>query len=679
VRFRDDTRGVTVQVGAVLLFATLIIALSVYQATVVPSENTDVEYRHSQQVQGQLVDVRNAIVGAAETGDARPATVSLGTEYPNRVFLVNPPPAAGTLRTAAYEDDSTIEVSNVQANDTETRDYLNGTWSAETKSLSFVPGYNEYRDAPRIRYEASLVSNYYPDQDTSVPVSGQTIVNNETKTISLVALDGSLSTSRSSSVAVDPTALSAGVRRVQVSPKDDERVNISVPTVINASVLENSTSIGDSGNDDVTVTQVGSNRVNISVSWDRQFTLRTAKVGVGSGATDPGPRYLMLDDSDDDSVTVEARDAFNNPVAGEVVSTNRSDVFDDDDGVKRTNEDGQVTFSVDGDQPETSARFELVEGTGDFAERTVNETVGSPPSPEGSSGGAVVYLNDSRAFDGQDPDDTMGGFNFTVRNDHASAVDITDVTVLPEDDTVDGLSDAATGEGPRQSELFVENASDASVTVDVPTSTGEYGYVGSRGLTLSVEESRSERIASGGGFSTSETTVVDAGLVVDSGQTATIEVGEFYRDVTTDTPEAVNVTDGNFRVAVSYEHDGVRESDSFVVYPNASSGDGGGGGGGGGGSAPTVTITDTTNRGNSGQFDVSYSATANGDDDLETVAVEASPLFGGPTLTASTGVSGEDAAGSFNLNGSRNNLYVVTVTVRDADGNTGSDTVFHST
>jgi len=103
-----------VQVGAVLLFATIIIALSVYQATVVPAENSDVEYRHSQQVQGQLVDVRNALVATAETGDARPATVSLGTEYPNRVFLVNPPPAAGTLRTDTY-DDPTVMVSNVNA------------------------------------------------------------------------------------------------------------------------------------------------------------------------------------------------------------------------------------------------------------------------------------------------------------------------------------------------------------------------------------------------------------------------------------------------------------------------------------------------------------------------------------------------------------------------------------
>ena len=45
MRFRDDTRGVTVQVGAVLLFATIIIALSVYQATVVPAASAGASFQ----------------------------------------------------------------------------------------------------------------------------------------------------------------------------------------------------------------------------------------------------------------------------------------------------------------------------------------------------------------------------------------------------------------------------------------------------------------------------------------------------------------------------------------------------------------------------------------------------------------------------------------------------------
>lgn len=673
MRFRDDTRGVTVQVGAVLLFATIIIALSVYQATVVPAENADVEYRHSQQVQGQLVDVRNALVSTAETGNARPATVSLGTEYPNRVFLVNPPPAAGTLRTDTYDGDPAIEVSNVNATNDETRDYLDGSWTQPTKGLSFVPGYNEYRDAPRLRYEASLLSNYYPEQNTSVPLTDQLLVDEQTRTVSLVALNGSLSTSRSSSVAVNPSALSAPAQRVQVQADDSgQPVTVTIPTVVNASVLRNSTNLG--GMDNVTVVQNGSQRVTLSVDWDEPFTLRTAKVGVGSGATNPPSYYLTLVESDDDSVTVEARDEYNNPVSGELVSTTRPDVFEDEDGEKRTSGEGRVTFdALDG--WDTDAQFLLVDGAGDLTERTVNASVDTATGVPGSgSGGSVVYQNDSASFDGQDGDSTTGGFNFSVRNDFASGIEITDVTVLPEDDTIDGLSDAATGEGFRQSELYVENTTGASVTVDVPTTTGEYAYVGPRGLTLSLKGSRTERTSEpGSGFSTSETDVIGNGLVVGSGENATIELGEFHRDTTTDSPETVNATDEDFRVVVSYERDEVRASSEFVIYPGTSSSEGGGGG-----NDPSVTIEGISNSGSSGQFRVGYTANANGDDDLQSVSVEAVSWFG-ETLSDSTTVTGETASGNFRLRGSQTTFYTVTVTVTDSEGNTASDTEFHFT
>ena len=114
MRFRDDERAVTVQIGAILLFATIIIALSLYQATVVPSQNADVEYKHSQTVQNQLSDVRNAILRTAGSGNTQPVSVSLGTQYPSRVFLMNPPPATGTIRTGAYEN-GTVQLSNVDA------------------------------------------------------------------------------------------------------------------------------------------------------------------------------------------------------------------------------------------------------------------------------------------------------------------------------------------------------------------------------------------------------------------------------------------------------------------------------------------------------------------------------------------------------------------------------------
>ena len=94
-----DDRGQSIQVGAVLIFAALILLLSLYQATVVPQQNEQIEFDHSQQVQGELLDLRNAV--ASTFGDAarRSVSVRLGTTYPPRFLAVNPPPASLTLIT----------------------------------------------------------------------------------------------------------------------------------------------------------------------------------------------------------------------------------------------------------------------------------------------------------------------------------------------------------------------------------------------------------------------------------------------------------------------------------------------------------------------------------------------------------------------------------------------------
>jgi len=576
----------------VLLFATIVIALSVYQATVVPAENADVEYRHSQQVQGQLVDVRNALVATAETGDARPTTVSLGTEYPNRVFLVNPPPAAGTLTTDTY-DDPTIEVSNVEATNSETRDYLDGSWSQSTTSLSFVPGYHEYRDAPQLRYEASLLSNYYPEQNTSVPLTDQLLVDSETRTISPVALNGSLGTSRSSSVAVSPTALSAPAERVQVQPQNaGQPVNVTVPTVVDASVLRNSTSLG--GNPNVTVVQDGPERVTLSVDWSGPFTLRTAKVGVGSDASDPEPQYLTLVERDDDSVTVEARDGYNNPESGVTVSVSGPGSGPFDAGSEVTGGDGRATFEA-ADREAGTATLQILGGGS--PEREVEAIVDATGAGAGGGNGSDAYVVDW----------------LEERSDDQNA----------------GLS-----------------CDDEGCTLDASVQSSVTLFADS---TPQVD----------GGTFTYEVQNQSVGEVSSPGETD--ETGE-------STTTFVANADGTTYVYVSGGGSGDRVE---LAVENTT--------GGGGESAPSVTITDIANTGNSGKFDVSYDASANGDADLQSVSVEAQPWFVGSTLTDSEAVSGETATGTFGLSGAQNTFYTVTVTVTDADGNTGSDVAYHST
>ncbi|MFC6976212.1 hypothetical protein ACFQL1_18425 [Halomicroarcula sp. GCM10025709] len=68
MEFVGDERSQSIQVGAVLLFAVLIIAFSTYQAFVVPDQNRQIEFNHNQEVQQQLQDLRNAIVSMPGEG-----------------------------------------------------------------------------------------------------------------------------------------------------------------------------------------------------------------------------------------------------------------------------------------------------------------------------------------------------------------------------------------------------------------------------------------------------------------------------------------------------------------------------------------------------------------------------------------------------------------------------------
>jgi len=54
----DDERGQAIQIGAVILFSFVVIGFSLYQATVVPDQNSEVEFNHNQNVQQDMLSYR---------------------------------------------------------------------------------------------------------------------------------------------------------------------------------------------------------------------------------------------------------------------------------------------------------------------------------------------------------------------------------------------------------------------------------------------------------------------------------------------------------------------------------------------------------------------------------------------------------------------------------------------
>lgn len=216
MRFRDDGRAQTSQIGAILLFGALILAFASYQAFVVPDQNREIEFSQNLETQGQFESVRNVVVAAPGRSNG-PGSVrlTLGATYPDRAIASNPGPATGTLRTVGTGTGGpNLTLGNVAATGSGAADFWNGSIHRyATGGLVYAPNYNLYRRAPTTVYENSVVYNAFRRGNRST--TGQTLI--EGRRLTLVTLAGSLATTRAGSVTIDPEYVSASARELAVT------------------------------------------------------------------------------------------------------------------------------------------------------------------------------------------------------------------------------------------------------------------------------------------------------------------------------------------------------------------------------------------------------------------------------------------------------------------------------
>ncbi len=341
----------TVQIGTVLLFAVLVILLSIYQASVVPQQNEQVEFTHNQEVQSQLQDLRDDLLRTATTGSGGSASVALGTQYPVRAVFVNPAPPSGTLRTTPPAN---LTVENATATG-ETGDYWTGSArNFSTRGLTYDPLYHVYQNPPTTVYDNGVLYNRFDSGNRTL--AGQRLVDGNT--VSLVALNGSLSKSSSSTTTVDLRSVSAATRTVTVRNETDENVTLVVPTSLPADEWEDllSAELNQTKGDDRYVRAVeevsGRSAVRL-VLEPATYELELAKVGVGTDVTDTDAHYVTLVRGDNASVSAggrqkvvaEVRDRFNNPVSGVTVNLTGAPGSDVAPSTTvETRADGRATF-----------------------------------------------------------------------------------------------------------------------------------------------------------------------------------------------------------------------------------------------------------------------------------------------------------------------------------------------
>ena len=457
--FREADRGQAIQVGVVLLFGVLVVALSLYQAVIVPNQNQQVETNHLQTVEGDMHDLRNGIVNVPTTGNGRSVRMTLGTTYPARAIALNPPSPSGQLRTIGTSNERVnFTVGNARAINPETADYWNGTnRTRDTGSVVYDPNYHEFQNPPDLVYDSTTLLSRF--DDATLWASGQTMFDGQR--ITLVAFDGDYDRGSSQSVSVDLDPISASTTDVAITNETGENVTVQFASQRTASawrsLLREEEQWYNQSGSVVDVSSGGSldssfDLVTVELEQDQTYTLRMAKVGMGTGTTNSNTTYITsigpTNVSQNEEVVAEVRDEFNNPISGVEVTPNvRSGTCDIDP--KRTDSFGQVYYQCD-----NSAEVQLKIGDRDY--ETVSATVTESGSDTQEK--TLIYNDDAEAFDNTDADDTEGGVEFTMTNSHGQDVTIYEVKINETSSgSIQRLNDKATpNDVPRGTEIYID-------------------------------------------------------------------------------------------------------------------------------------------------------------------------------------------------------------------------------
>lgn len=324
-----DDRGVSELAGAVLVFAAIVITLSAYQVTVVPTQNYQAEFDHNLRVHADMQELRQAMLNAPARSGSESVLVELGVRYPTRQLLVNPAPPAGTLET----DDDPAAVPNITVSNATATGEVGDFWTGDpreysTVTVTYQPGYNRYTDAPDTSYEHPVLYNRF--NATELPLTGQTIVDG--RRISMVAVSGTLSENSIGTVSVDVRSVSPGQRTVTVTDSGGN-VTVSVPTRLALStwreLLDGEFVANGTGGHVVglTLTDVAGmeyDRLTIELEAGETYELRLANVVVGDATETADLGYVVpvtrtpttMTTDGEQLLLVEVRDRFNNPISG---------------------------------------------------------------------------------------------------------------------------------------------------------------------------------------------------------------------------------------------------------------------------------------------------------------------------------------------------------------------------
>lgn len=334
--FRGDNRAQALQVGAILLFGFLILGLSLYQATVVPDQNRGVEFNAYQDAAAGLAELRNDVITAASKDTTTGTNVRTGAVYPSRSVFINPPPPNGELRTT---DPRNVTLENVTAVDGEPANAERFVEAAldgrnySTRDVRFTPDYNVFNGQPMV-VTGQQAYRYTSGEDARfLPTTGQTLLQGDR--LNLLFVDGDLSAQgATTTVTTEPVSASTQTVTITGNGSSNITLRLGTPPGITAETWVNRTGEQlNASNPRVLDVEPDGDRIRIVLDGSETYKLKMAKVEVReendvSVVGDTTAEYVVTDTAATQTIqqgsrtelTVEVRDEFNNPVAGEEVT-----------------------------------------------------------------------------------------------------------------------------------------------------------------------------------------------------------------------------------------------------------------------------------------------------------------------------------------------------------------------
>lgn len=334
-----ENRATTSVLGFALMFGIVTTTFAIYQADVVPHQNEQVEFEHSQAMAEELGELRSAAQRAGR-GVPASATLRTGTAYPERAVGVNGPEPRGRLWTT--------EAHDVELTGTEPADGAYWTGSGPTFETRLLTARTDYThiDGPTYGFEYGVPIKQFPNGEQRVVGSPSVIDGTR---IDLVLLSGEFDRAgRSTTAEFRPVSTDTNYRTLA------EGGELTLPTRLTESEWESlvpshvTVSVDDSTDPD---------EVTLDLDDDRSYRLRVTKLKLvgedGSAARAPVEMLTAETDASPDitpdettDLTVAARDEYGNPVQGVEVTFTPSDPTIGSSQTVRTGADGRATYPV---------------------------------------------------------------------------------------------------------------------------------------------------------------------------------------------------------------------------------------------------------------------------------------------------------------------------------------------